>query len=49
VEESQSAERDSEKDQEVVDEEEIEIEVGEAATEAARAQAVQGVFKDLIG
>ena len=49
MEEDQSAERDSEKDQEVVDEEEIEIEVGEAATEAARAQTVQGVFKDLIG
>ena len=49
VEESQSAERDSEKDQEVVDEEDIEIEVGEAATDPARAQAVQGVFKDLIG
>jgi hypothetical protein len=49
VEEDQSAERDSEKDQEVVDEEDIDIEVGEVATDAARAEAVQSVFKDLIG
>ena len=49
VEEDQSAERDSEKDQEVVDEEDIELEVGEATTDAARAEAVQSVFKDLIG
>ena len=50
VEEDQSAERDSEKDQEVVDEEDIEIEVGETSTDAAmKAKVVQSVFKDLIG
>ena len=32
-----------------MDEEDIEIEVGEAATDDARAEAVQSVFKDLIG
>lgn len=49
VEEDQSAERDSEKDQVVVDEEDIEIEVGEAATDDARAEPVQSLFKDIIG